>query len=58
MRQKVLDEKLKEMKSQGIIEKVNGTTPWLTSLMHVIKKDLRIVLDKRFPNQALERRRV
>lgn len=60
MRKKV-NAKLQEMKEQGIIGKVKGTTPWLTPLIPIPKKggDLRIVLDMRVPNQAaLKRRRI
>ena len=59
MRKKV-NEKLKEMEEQDIIEKVDGVTPWLSPLIPIPKKggDLRLVLDMRVPNQALERRRV
>ena len=59
MRKKV-NEKLQEMKEQDIIEKVDGVTPWLSPLIPIPKKggDLRLVLDMRVPNQALERRRV
>ena len=59
MRKKV-NEKLKEMEEQDIIEKVDGVTPWLSPLIPIPKKggDLRLVLDMRVPNLALERRRV
>ena len=59
MRKKV-NEKLKEMEEQDIIEKVDGVIPWLSPLIPIPKKegDLRLVLDIRVPNQALERRRV
>lgn len=45
------------MQDQGIIEKANGTTPWLSPIP---KKggDLRIVLDIRVPYRALQRRRI
>ena len=59
MRKKV-NEKLQGMKEQDIIEKVDGITPWLSPLIPIPKKggDLRLVLDMRVPNQALQRRRV
>lgn len=59
MRKKV-NEKIHEMEEQGIIEKVQGVTPWLTPLIPIPEKngDLRIVLDMRVPNQALKRRRI
>ena len=58
--EKKVNEKLKEMEEQYIIEKVDGVTPWLSPLIPIPKKggDLRLVLDMRVPNQALERRRV
>ena len=37
MRKKV-NEKLKEMKEQDIIEKVDGMTPWLSPLIPIPKK--------------------
>ena len=52
--------KLKEMEEQDIIEKIDGVTPWLSPLIPILKRggDLRLVLDMRVPNQALERRGV
>lgn len=52
--------KLQEMKEQGIIEKVEGATPWLSPMIAIPKKsgDIRLVLDMRVPNIALIRRRV
>ena len=48
------------MRDEGIIEKVEGATPWLSPLIAIPKKsgDLRLVLDMRVPNTALLRRRV
>ncbi|CAB4042544.1 Hypothetical predicted protein, partial [Paramuricea clavata] len=59
MRKKV-NEKLREMRDDGIIEKVEGATPWLSPLIAIPKKtgDVRLVLDMRVPNTALIRRRV
>lgn len=55
-----VNNKLEEMRKQGIIEKVKGSTPWLSPLIAITKKgrDVRLVLDMRVPNQALTRRRV
>lgn len=59
MKSKV-NKKLQEMKDEGIIEKVEGATPWLSPLIAIPKKsgDIRLVLDMRVPNTALVRRRV
>ncbi len=59
MKSKV-NKKLQEMREEGIIEKVEGATPWLSPLIAILKKngDLRLVLDMRVPNTALVRRRV
>ena len=59
MKSKV-NSKLEEMRNEGIIEKVQGATPWLSPLIAVPKKngDVRLVLDMRMPNTALTRRRV
>ncbi|CAB4041803.1 PREDICTED: uncharacterized protein K02A2.6-like [Paramuricea clavata] len=55
-----VNRKLREMEEHGIIEKAEGATPWLSSLIAIPKKagDVRLVLDMRIPNQALVRRRV
>ena len=59
MKSKV-NKKLAEMRDEGIIEKVVGSTPWLSPLIAIPKKsgDLRLVLDMRVPNTAMVRRRV
>lgn len=59
MKSKV-NEKLKEMREQDIIEEIEGATPWLSPLIAIPKKsgDIRLVLDMRIPNKALKRRRV
>ena len=59
MKSKV-NKKLQEMREEGIIEKVEGATPWLSPLIAIPKKngDVRLVLDMRVPNTALVRRRV
>lgn len=55
-----VNSKLEEMRKHGIIEKVGGSTPWLSPIIAIPKKggDVRLVLDMRVPNQALARRRV
>ena len=58
---KKLNEKLREMREDGIIEKVDGATPWLSPLVLIPKPktdDVRLVLDMRVPNTALIRRRI
>lgn len=59
MKSKV-NQKLQELRNEGIIEKVEGATPWLSPLIAIPKKtgDIRLVLDMRIPNTALVRRRV
>ena len=48
------------MRNEGIIEKVQGATPWLSPLIAIPKKngDVRLVVDMRMRNTALTRRRV
>ena len=55
-----VNSKLEEMRKQGIIEKVNGSIPWLSLIMVISKKggDIRLVLDMCVPNQALTQRGV
>ena len=45
------------MVEKGIIEKVDGATFWLSPLIPIPTKseDIRLVLDMRLANQALER---
>ena len=52
--------KLEEMRAEGIIEKVQGATPWLPPLVAIPKKngDVQLVLDMRMANTVLTRRRV
>ena len=56
----VVNAKLEEMRKQGIIEKVEGATPWLSPLVIIPKKcgDVRLVVDMRKANTALKRRRI
>ena len=53
----MVNSKLDEMQKQGIIEKVEGSMPWLSPLIAISKKDgdVRLVLDMLIPNQALTR---
>jgi hypothetical protein len=53
-----VNDKLKEMRDEGIIEKVEGATPWLSPLIAIPKKtgDVRLVLNMRVSNAALVRR--
>jgi hypothetical protein len=57
---KKVNEKLHEMREDGIIEKIDGATPWLSPLIAIPKKtgDVRLIIDMRVPNTALIRRRV
>ena len=56
----VVNTKLEEMRKQGIIEKVEGATPWLSPLVIIPKKcgDVCLVVDMRKANTALKRRRI
>jgi hypothetical protein len=55
-----VNRKLREMEEQGIIEKAEGATPWLSPLIAIPKKagDVLLVVDMQIPNQALVRRPV
>ena len=58
LRKKVSAE-LKKLEQQGIIEKVEGPTPWVSPLVVIPKKngDVRLCVDMRMPNQAIQRER-
>ena len=58
LRKKVSVE-LKKLEQQGIIEKVEGPTPWVSPLVVIPKKngDVRLCVDMRMPNQAIQRER-
>ncbi len=58
MRQKVSDA-LKKLESEGIIEKTNGPTPWVSPLVVIPKKDgdIRLCVDMRMANRAILRER-
>ena len=50
---------LKKLEEQDIIEKVEGPTPWMSPLVVILKKngDVRLCVDMRMPNQAIQRER-
>ena len=58
MRQRV-SEALDQLERDGIIEKVVGATPWASPLVVIPKKDgdVRLCVDMRMPNQAIQRER-
>ena len=58
MRKKV-EQELENLEKQGIIEKVEGPTPWVSPLVATPKKngDARICVDMRRANQAIQRER-
>ena len=58
MRQKVTAA-LEKLESQGIIEKVDGPTPWISPLVVIPQKDgdIRLCVDMRMANRAILRER-
>jgi hypothetical protein len=48
---------LKQLEKNGIIEKVEGPTPWVSPLVVIPKKDrtVRLCVDMRMPNCAIKR---
>ncbi len=58
MRQKV-SEALEQLERNGIIEKVVDATPWVSPLVVIPKKDgdVRLCVDMRMPNKAIQRER-
>ena len=58
MRQKV-SEALDQLERDGIIEKVVDATPWVSPLVVIPKKDgdVRLCVDMRMPNKAIQRER-
>jgi len=58
LRKKVSAE-LKKLETQGIIEKVEGPTPWISPLVVIPKRngDIRLCIDMRMPNRAIQRER-
>lgn len=55
--EKLVDEKIEEMFQQGIIEKVNGVSKWISQMVIAPKddNDVRICVDMRRANTAIER---
>lgn len=54
--EKAVDEKIDSLLKQGIIEKANGPSKWISPLVVVPKKDdIRICVDMRRANEAVER---
>lgn len=55
--EKLVDEKIDEMLRQGIIEKVDGVSKWVSQLTYAPKGegDVRICVDMRRANEAVER---
>ena len=58
LRKKVSQE-LERLEQEGIIEKVEGPTPWISPLVAIPKKngDVRLCVDMRLPNEAIQRER-
>ena len=58
LRKKVVAE-LKELEQHGIIEKVDGPTPWISLLVAVPKSNgkVRVCVDMRVANKAISRER-
>lgn len=56
---KQVSEELAQLEKQGIIEKVDGATPWVSPLVAIPKKNgsVRLCIDMREPNQAIRRER-
>ena len=58
MREKV-ESKLKELEDPDVIEKVEGSTPWVSALVPIPKSnnDIRLCVDMRCANKAIQRER-
>ena len=56
---KKVEQELESLERHGIIEKVEGATPWVSPLVIIPKKngDVRICVDMRMANQAIKRER-
>lgn len=54
-----VERKLQELEDQGVIEKVEGPTPWVSALVPIPKKDgdVRLCVDMRQANKAVQRER-
>lgn len=52
-----VNEKLQLLQNQGIIERVSGPSPWVSSMVPVLKEsgDIRLCIDMRRANQAVMR---
>ena len=57
LRQQV-EKQLKLLEQQGIIEQVEGPTPWVSPLVVIPKKngEVRLCVDMRMANRAIDRR--
>lgn len=54
--EEVVDRKIDELLDQGIIEKVNGPSEWISAMVPVPKQDdVRICIDMRRANEAIQR---
>ena len=53
------ENELEQLEQRGIIEKVEGPTPWVSLLVIIPKKngEVRICIDMRMPNKAIKRER-
>ena len=58
LRKKVSQE-LERLEQEGIIEKVEGPTPWISPLVAIPKKngDVRLCVNIRLPNEAIQTER-
>ncbi len=56
---KQVSKELDNLEQQGIIEKVDGATPWVSPIVVIPKKKggVRLCIDMRMPNQAIRRER-
>ena len=56
---KKVERELEKLEQQGIIEKVEGPTPWVSPLVAIPKKngDVRLCVDMRMANKAIKRER-
>jgi len=56
---KKVEQELENLEQQGIIEKVEGATPWVSPLVIIPKKngDVRLCVDMRMANRAIKRER-
>ena len=54
-----MEDELNNLKQQGIVEKVEGPTPWVSPLVIIPKKNggVRVCVDTRMANAAIKRER-